>query len=1084
MHVVFISESRKKAIAKVNTILDSYAMRIGRQTWATPITDEALKDVHVALRSIATRHTAVACYRNDARHGMKLTWIVGSKKAFSQDGAVPVHTVQQASLRQEQTASWLRYVCLLAQAAGLIHDFGKYSEHFQAKLRSQKMDRDAIRHEWLSVCILRALSVEESHKMTDEHSWEKRWHNAWVRDDLTTQDIFPRIPNRKRSNGAPTNALEAIEFLVASHHRLFAGRTDEYPYLEPSHVREKFIPIQYRTPFFAPPEHIWKRFRTLLHKLDAFMPSALDDDHKHNASCWAAMMLARTALIFADHTVSALHDKRLWNAKGAENAAANTHQCALNQPLEWHLEQVAHVAGQTAWRMGQLFLQEKPEQELDGIQEASLAAILEPAHEKSRFHWQNVVIAALDAWRKEYPTSPCLLLSMAGTGSGKTRMNIRAACVLSRSTTPRCSIALNLRSLTLQTGEALKNDLGILSTDIATVIGDTATQKLFCWKNSTENSIDCDENTAEAEIYCHSDIPSAPASLPAWLEAFFTNSQQRMVISTPLLVSTIDFLDAAGNPHKQGHHVKAFLRLLTSDLVLDEIDSYEPEALVSVLRLVQLCAFFQRNVLCSSATLSQSVATAIHDAWKSGVHLRQSLLQTEQGTPITYAVALVDDVLPPTVHTYSTAQEDFATQYARHVRDLCAHIRKAEVYRYAFLQKVDTIGSNVSSRDGFFMATLEAVKTLHEANAWDFSSEKHISFGLVRMANIQGAVHMARFLATTIPHAYVACYHANDWRIQRFHKERRLDFLLTRKHGNQHILDDDEIRRLVTQCPERHVCFIVVATPVEEVGRDHDFDWAVIEPSSAQSIVQTAGRVNRHRLLALDGKANLAILQYNLKHCKNIDAGKPQKAAFERPGYEEGKRSKLYLGHDLQRLLPWDDKEECAQGLGIDAALRLDDGDGGSKLAQADDAGITRRVTKYFGSALDDDGDAIEGFFTQQPIHAYRMTEKIYKDTRLRDFQRKDAWRMRVARDTELATFERLDSDGLHEQWVENNTLHAMPAMPNAWLCLSPIKMLCLCDETGVCAEEGLFVELMSYDDYACFEYDAGFGICRSDKDL
>ena len=35
---------------------------------------------------------------------------------------------------------------------------------------------------------------------------------------------------------------------------------------------------------------------------------------------------------------------------------------------------------------------------------------------------------------------------------------------------------------------------------------------------------------------------------------------------------------------------------------------------------------------------------------------------------------------------------------------------------------------------------------------------------------------------------------------------------------------------------------------MEEVGRDHDFDWAIIDASSVQSIVQTAGRVNRHRL--------------------------------------------------------------------------------------------------------------------------------------------------------------------------------------------------------------------------------------------
>lgn len=54
-----------------------------------------------------------------------------------------------------------------------------------------------------------------------------------------------------------------------------------------------------------------------------------------------------------------------------------------------------------------------------------------------------------------------------------------------------------------------------------------------------------------------------------------------------LLVSTIDYLIAAGEPHKQGHHVKALLRLISSDLILDEIDGYDPKALIAVLRLVQ-----------------------------------------------------------------------------------------------------------------------------------------------------------------------------------------------------------------------------------------------------------------------------------------------------------------------------------------------------------------------------------------------------------------------------------------------------------------------------------------------------------------
>ena len=101
---------------------------------------------------------------------------------------------------------------------------------------------------------------------------------------------------------------------------------------------------------------------------------------------------------------------------------------------------------------------------------------------------------------------------------------------------------------------------------------------------------------------------------------------------------------------------------------------------------------------------------------------------------------------------------------------------------------------------------------------------------------------------------------------------------------------------------------IVVATPVEEIGRDHDFDWTVIEPSSTQSIVQTAGRVNRHRLNITD-KANIAILQFNRRE---VEGG--YNHVFQRPGLEIGVP---YRSHDLAELFDWAAIEQ------IDARMRF-----------------------------------------------------------------------------------------------------------------------------------------------------------------
>ena len=79
--------------------------------------------------------------------------------------------------------------------------------------------------------------------------------------------------------------------------------------------------------------------------------------------------------------------------------------------------------------------------------------------------------------------------------------------------------------------------------------------------------------------------------------------------------------------------------------------------------------------------------------------------------------------------------------------------------------------------------------------------------------------------------------------------ERQLDTVLDRRatDGIDPVFQQPSIRALIDASPEPHQLFIVLGSPVTEVGRDHDYDWAVVEPSSMRSIIQLAGRVRRHR---------------------------------------------------------------------------------------------------------------------------------------------------------------------------------------------------------------------------------------------
>ncbi|WP_235826828.1 hypothetical protein [Facilibium subflavum] len=91
MIVTFISQCEKKAIKRTARVLDSFANRIGKRAWQTPITQEGLHAVKKLLRKTASKNTAVSCHRIVSRSRTELVWVVGHKQAFNHQGVVPVN---------------------------------------------------------------------------------------------------------------------------------------------------------------------------------------------------------------------------------------------------------------------------------------------------------------------------------------------------------------------------------------------------------------------------------------------------------------------------------------------------------------------------------------------------------------------------------------------------------------------------------------------------------------------------------------------------------------------------------------------------------------------------------------------------------------------------------------------------------------------------------------------------------------------------------------------------------------------------------------------------------------------------------
>jgi CRISPR-associated endonuclease/helicase Cas3 len=978
---------------------------------------------------------------------------------------------QQAQKPVVVTPDWLGVASELAKASGKIHDIGKASVRFQKKLHHQADGADRVRHEWLSAKLIQAMRA-------NGRDWEKAWKS------VKTSEKDVTLGSRKFAGNdvcAVTGPLEAIDLLVMTHHKLLGtgGKRGERTLPTSSaHVRgdvQDFKEEQY-TPAGPIGDSVWNDYWTAESRL-------LQMGEGKTPNYWRGVSLfARTALIFADHTVSAINrinpapQPSPATSPGSDPTTktvyANTYKSAihpagaLNQTLDWHLDNVGSRAAELVVKMHGMAL--------PGLAEKSVESICQRS--PAKYEWQNTAADALQTAVRSLPEEikgqvPVLVFNIAGTGSGKTRMNVRAACVLrDGQSAPRLSIALNLRSLTLQTGEALRSQLKIGEDELATVIGDETVRKLFR-QTQQGDFVDADENAPEPDFICDGE----ERALPEWLDPLFAQSsnKQRLIVSSPLLVSTIDYLIAAGEPGRQGHHVKAFLRVMSSDLVLDEIDGYDPMALVAVLRLIQVAAMAGRNVICSSATLAMPVAHAVAAAFRSGVAMREAM----EGRACGFLCAQIDDILPPSV-TLMTTETGAATQvFEAGYRQRLDAIRQAlsarAPMRIAVLQKLNPL--KVTAK-GWLNAVTEGCSRLHASQGWQFGETGvKVSFGLVRVANIRTAILLARHLSSSLPGdgvaVKIACYHSADFLISRFHKERRLDQLLSRSGGNAGIEADAEIQREAADAAAKgctSLMFIVVATPVEEIGRDHDFDWAVIEPSSAQSVVQTAGRVNRHRMQPVTFP-NIALLQFNLRHCRNMENGKCEEKAFVYPGLElMGDDGGTHDTHDMAELFAWSEADQVT----IDARLRFDHAV--SRLAACDDKSLESSLSKFFGAQ----GGRVKSLFDNENFACQLIGQTVYDASPLRSLsdQKREFFFTEV--DERGPRFREKLSDDHPLELLKRSPSEQAGRDDNDWLTSSFEAMLQRCKEFDVKPMLGTMLVVSSYSQEKEVILDESYGAC------
>ena len=369
-----------------------------------------------------------------------------------------------------------------------------------------------------------------------------------------------------------------------------------------------------------------------------------------------------------------------------------------------------------------------------------------------------------------------------------------------------------------------------------------------------------------------------------------------------------------------------------------------------------------RKVMISSATIPPALAEGFFNAYQHGWVLYSAFKKLKHADVVSMWVdefktqIQMIEVNDKTqiIPSYQYAHDKFvkirADALAQQVIKHKTYIIKCE--DLVSTKPVERLDESLQNQ--YFERIKQHIEHLHlDHHTVDAKTGKKVSFGVIRVANIPPCVGLTRYLLNAEWSENISprvmAYHSRQVLLLRSEQERHLDEVLKRKEkqGEQlkSFLDKDNdgiIRQHLDSTDDEHVIFILVATPVEEVGRDHDFDWAIVEPSSYRSIIQLAGRVLRHRKLTQDiEKPNIALMQYNLRGLKNA------KVAFEKPGFEvnSDKGNFRLESKDLKQLL-----DRNILDVGINAIPRIQANQplqATKKLADLEHAVMADALTSY-----------------------------------------------------------------------------------------------------------------------------------------
>lgn len=456
--------------------------------------------------------------------------------------------------------------------------------------------------------------------------------------------------------------------------------------------------------------------------------------------------IARLVLMLSDHCYSASDPTLLWQDPSYRPVANTDRQTALpKQKLDEHNVGVGHYAFLMARRLPSL------QHNLPSI---TRLKVLKKRVHNSQFRWQDKAFDLANSIAHKTEKQGFFGINMASTGCGKTFANARIMYGLSNEKQGcRFNVALGLRALTLQTGDDFRHKLKLDAEDLAVLIGSQATRTLHERRQDENTAEELSGSESSGGVLSESQHLVYEGSLDdgalkEWLQR---SPKLHQLVSAPVLVSTIDYLMPATEGGRGGKQIGPMLRLLTSDLVLDEPDDFSLEDLPALCRLVNFAGMLGSRVLLSSATLPPSLLQALFEAYLAGRN-EYNRACGEPGQAMPVCCAWFDEFGTMQVDHHQSC--DFVTNHAAFIDKRVVKLQsRGRPLRQVRLLPVASPSVESDDVISTVSASLHSqIFSLHQQHHQSHpKSKKTISCGLIRMANINPMVAVAHNLINLEP---------------------------------------------------------------------------------------------------------------------------------------------------------------------------------------------------------------------------------------------------------------------------------------------------------------------------------------------